>query len=155
MSRLTTFNSPFMLGFDHLENILNRLSKTSPDGYPPYNIEQIGEGALRITLAVAGFSMDNLNVSVEDNQLFIRGRAKEEGAERVFVHRGIAGRQFQRSFLLADGIEIKGAFLEDGLLNIDLFQKNPEPVVHTINIENGQPNAKGRSSSAKKTINVD
>lgn len=155
MSRLTTFNSPFMLGFDHLENILNRLSKTSPDGYPPYNIEQIGEGALRITLAVAGFSMDDLNVSVEDNQLFIRGRAKEEDAERVFVHRGIAGRQFQRSFLLAEGIKIKGAFLEDGLLNIDLFQKNPEPVVRTIDIKSGQPNAKGRSSSTKKNINVD
>lgn len=148
MSRLPTFNSPFMLGFDHLEHVLERLSKSSSDGYPPYNIEQVGENGLRITVAVAGFSSDDLNVSVEDNQLVIRGRAKEDDSDRIFLHRGIAGRQFQRSFLLAEGIEVKGAFQEDGLLNIDLEQVSPEPNVRTIRIDNGQPKGKSKSPKA-------
>lgn len=149
MSRLPVFNSPFLLGFDHFENVLNRLSKASPDGYPPYNIEQTGENNLRITLAVAGFSPDDVSASLEDNQLILRGRAKEDDSHRVFLHRGLAGRQFQRSFLLAEGIEITGAFMEDGLLNIDLYQKNPEPEVRTIRIEKGRAKAKDHAERRK------
>lgn len=149
MSRLPVFNSPFLLGFDHFENVLNRLSKASPDGYPPYNIEQTGENNLRITLAVAGFSPDDVSASLEDNQLIIRGRAKEDDPHRVFLHRGLAGRQFQRSFLLAEGIEITGAFMEDGLLNIDLYQKNPEPEVRTIRIEKGRTKTKDHAERRK------
>ena len=140
-----------MLGFDHFENVLERLSKASPDGYPPYNIEQTGENSLRITVAVAGFSSDDLGASLENNQLVIRGRAKENDPHRVFLHRGLAERRFQRTFLLADGIEIKGAFLEDGLLNIDLYQQNPEPEVRIIKIEKGRTKAKNRKPVDVKT----
>ena len=107
MARVSVFDSPLLLGFDHFERILDRVSKTSHDGYPPYNIEQTGESALRITLAVAGFSMENLTVTIEDNQLIIRGRGNEDDAGRVYLHRGIASRQFQRSFVLAEGIEVQ------------------------------------------------
>ena len=113
MTRLSMFNSPFLLGFDELERRLDRSAKASSDGYPPYNIEQIGEDGLRITLAVAGFSDDELSVVTEDRQLLIRGRQKDD-AERVYLHRGIAARQFQRSFVLAEGIEIVGASLDNG-----------------------------------------
>jgi len=119
MSRLSLFNSPLLLGFDHFERTLDRIAKASSDGYPPYNIEQIGENGLRITLAVAGFSMDELAIQVEDNQLVIRGRQQDD-AERVYLHRGIAARQFQRTFVLADGIDVSGAALDNGLLHIDL-----------------------------------
>lgn len=134
MSRLSTFNSPLLLGFDHFERVLDRISKTSPEGYPPYNIEQVDENRLRITLAVAGFAMADLSVAVEDNQLVIRGRQAEEGGERVFIHRGIGARQFQRSFVLAEGIEVEGASLERGLLHVDLFRRQPEARVRTIAI---------------------
>lgn len=138
MSRLSAFNSPLLLGFDHFERLIDRASKASGEGYPPYNIEQIGEHRIRITLAVAGFSMADLGVSVEDNQLVIRGRNSDEGSpERVFLHRGIAARQFQRSFILADGIEVEGATLANGLLNIDLVRHVPEPQVRTIRIQDG------------------
>ena len=119
MSRLSLFNSPLLLGFDQFERTLDRIAKASSDGYPPYNIEQIGENGLRITLAVAGFSMDELAIQVENNQLVIRGRQQDD-AERVYLHRGIAARQFQRTFVLADGIEVTGAALDNGLLHIDL-----------------------------------
>lgn len=146
MSRLSAFNSPLLLGFDHFEQILDRVSKAGDEGYPPYNIEQTGEHALRISIAVAGFSMDDLSVTTEDNQLIIRGRQIEDNQERVYLHRGIAARQFQRSFVLAEGIEIKGAHMDNGLLHIDMKRHVPEPEVRTIEIE---------GSGATKTIEVD
>jgi HSP20 family molecular chaperone IbpA len=137
MSRLSGFNSPLLLGFDHFEQLLDRAAKAGGEGYPPYNIEQTGEHALRITLAVAGFSMDDLGVSVEDNQLVIRGRQTDDDSDRIFLHRGIASRQFQRNFVLAEGIEITGATLDNGLLHIDLERHIPEPEVRTIEIKAG------------------
>ena len=131
------FTSPLFLGFDHLEQMLERASKSSQDGYPPYNIEQTGPAGLRITLAVAGFTMSDLQITQEDNQLVIRGRQSEDAGGRVFLHRGIAARQFQRAFVLAEGIDVKGAWLDSGLLHIDLARPQPEARVRTIQI--GQP----------------
>jgi len=128
------FTSPMFLGFDHLEQVLERAAKTSSDGYPPYNIEQTGPNGLRITLAVAGFTMNDLQITQEDNQLVIRGRQAEEGQDRVYLHRGIAARQFQRAFVLAEGIEVRGAWLDNGLLHIDLARPQPEVRVKTIQI---------------------
>ena len=121
------FASPLFLGFDHLEQMLERAAKTSSDGYPPYNIEQTSPVGLRISLAVAGFTMDDLQLTQEDNQLVIRGRQTDDSQDRVFLHRGIAARQFQRAFVLAEGIEVKGAWLDNGLLHIDLARPMPEP----------------------------
>ena len=131
------FASPMFLGFDHLEQMLERASKTSSDGYPPYNIEQTGPAGLRITLAVAGFSMDDLQITQEDNQLVIRGRQTDDTQGRVFLHRGIAARQFQRAFVLAEGIDITGAWLDSGLLHIDLARPQPEVRVKRIEISKG------------------
>ena len=128
------FTSPMFLGFDHLEQMLERAAKTSSDGYPPYNIEQTGPSGLRITLAVAGFTMDDLQITQEDNQLVIRGRQTDDSQGRVFIHRGIAARQFQRAFVLAEGIEVKGAWLDSGLLHIDLARPMPATKVRTIRI---------------------
>jgi HSP20 family molecular chaperone IbpA len=128
------FTSPLFLGFDHLEQMLERASKNSSDGYPPYNIEQTGPAGLRITLAVAGFTMDDLQITQEDNQLVIRGRQSDDVQGRVFLHRGIAARQFQRAFVMAEGIEVKGAWLDNGLLNIDLARPQPEAKVRHIEI---------------------
>ncbi len=150
MARMSSFNSPLLLGFDHFERILNQASKTSAEGYPPYNIEQCGENELRITIAVAGFEMADLTVTTEDNQLVIRGRRTEDEHERVYLHRGIAARQFQRSFVLAEGIEIKGASLSNGLLHIELIRHVPEPEIRNIKIE--CPKDK---TSLSKTIDVD
>ncbi len=136
MTRFSHFNSPFLLGFDQLERVLDRVSKSANDSYPPYNIEQIGENALRITLAVAGFERDGLAVTVEDNQLVIRGRQSDD-EERTYLHRGIAARQFQRAFILADGIEVMGADLRNGLLNIDLVRPQPDIAVKRIEIRDG------------------
>lgn len=133
MSRPSLFGSPLFLGFDHLEQMLDRVQK-SADGYPPYNIEQTGETRLRITLAVAGFSMEELQITQEDNQLVIRGRQREDGEGRIFLHRGIAARQFQRAFVLAEGIEVEGAWLDNGLLHVDLRRPVPEARVKTIQI---------------------
>ena len=133
MTRSAMFNSPFLLGFEHLERLLERTAKSAGDGYPPYNIEQAGPERLRITLAVAGFAPEDLSVTVEDKQLVIRGKQGENGA-REFLHRGIAARQFQRSFVLADGIEVTGAELENGLLSVDLSRPRAEPVVKKIAI---------------------
>lgn len=162
MSRFAGFNSPFLLGFDHFERILDRVAKTSGEGYPPYNIEQVGENGLRITLAVAGFTMDDLSVAIEDNQLVIRGRQNEDDGNRVFLHRGIAARQFQRSFVLAEGIEVIGARLDSGLLHVDLERRVPEPEVRTIPIQssaNGSDRANGDAkrapSGAKTTKTID
>ena len=134
MSRLTLFNSPLLLGFDHFERALDRVSKTAADGYPPYNIEQTSENALRITLAVAGFAMADLAVQIENNQLVVRGKQSDD-KERIYLHRGIAARQFQRSFVLAEGIEVAGAWLDNGLLNIDLVRPVVEPQVRTVEIK--------------------
>lgn len=128
------FTSPMFLGFDHLEQMLERAAKTSSDGYPPYNIEQVGPTALRITLAVAGFTMDDLQITQEDNQLVIRGRQTDDTEGRIFLHRGIAARQFQRAFVMAEGIEVRGAWLDNGLLHIDLAKPQPEVRVRTIEI---------------------
>ena len=136
MSRLSLFNSPLLLGFDHFERALDRVSKISSDGYPPYNIEQLNENALRITLAVAGFAMNDLGITIEDNQLVVRGKQADD-AQRVYLHRGIAARQFQRSFVLAEGIEVSGARLDNGLLHIDLVRPEVESRVRTIAITDG------------------
>jgi HSP20 family molecular chaperone IbpA len=144
MNRSSLFNSPFLLGFDHLERLLERTQKTASDGYPPYNIEQTGPERLRITLAVAGFSLDELDVAVEDNQLVIRGK-QTESPDKTFLHRGIAARQFQRAFVLADGIEVTGAELENGLLSIALARPQPESVTRKIHIVNGSANPEGRA----------
>ena len=138
MSRLPVFDSPLLLGFDHFERIIDQVAKSSAEGYPPYNIEQINDESLRITLAVAGFSMDDLEVTTEDNQLVIKGRNTDDNKDRVYLHRGIAARQFQRSFVLAEGIEVVTARLEDGLLHIDMIRPLPEPEVRKIKIEKAQ-----------------
>ncbi len=143
-TRLSLFNSPLMLGFDQFERTLDRISKCSAEGYPPYNIEQIGEDGLRITLAVAGFTMDDLSVLIEDNQLVIRGRQIDDKT-RLYLHRGIAARQFQRSFVLAEGIEVVAATLDNGLLNVDLKRPLPDPKVRTIKIEPARPSGGERA----------
>lgn len=134
MSRNVYFNSPYLLGFEHLERLLERTAKAAGDGYPPYNIEELSDERLRITLAVAGFAADEMAVTVEENQLVIRGKQTENG-DKNFLHRGIAARQFQRAFVLAEGIEVVGAALENGLLAIELVRPKPEPVVRTIEIK--------------------
>mgnify|MGYP001232830848 CR=1 FL=1 len=134
MTRLSPFNSPLLLGFDHLEQILERVSKTSNDGYPPYNILQTGNSRLRISLAVAGFTEAELSLTVEQNQLHIQGRQQDD-PNAVYLHRGIAARRFHRTFLLAESIEVDCATLDDGLLNIDLVQPLPAQSVRTIKIE--------------------
>lgn len=137
MSRITTFSSPLLLGFDAIEKSLERVTKQT-DGYPPYNIERIEHGdveMLRITLAVAGFAKENLEIATEDNQLVIRGRQTDE-VEREFLHRGIASRQFQKAFVLADGMRVLGAELKNGLLAIDLDRPRPEKLIRKIEITN-------------------
>src|ERR1700757_1503071 len=135
MSRMSLFNSPLLLGFDQFERTLDRIGKGA-EGYPPYNIEQLSDNRLRITVAVAGFAREDIEIAVEANQLSIRGRQKEQ-AERVFLHRGIAARQFLRSFVLADGLEVSGAELANGLLSIDVVRPVVEQPVRTIPIRNG------------------
>jgi HSP20 family molecular chaperone IbpA len=148
MARLSLFNSPLLLGFDHFERALDRVSKVSSDGYPPYNIEQVADNALRITLAVAGFTMSDLSLTIEDNQLVVRGKQSDD-ENRVFLHRGIAARQFQRSFVLAEGIEVRGAWLDNGLLHVDLTRPEPETRVRTIEIKDGA--AKESTVELKRT----
>ena len=139
MSRVSMFNSPLLLGFDQLEHTLDRLAK-SAEGYPPYNIERIGENGLRIVLAVAGFISDDLVIELVENQLSVRGKQTDD-TDRVFLHRGIAARQFQRAFMLADGIEVTGARLDNGLLSIDLVRPVAEPRIRTIRIDAGKTDA--------------
>ncbi len=134
MSSTRLFTSPLFVGFDQLEQMLERAAKSSSDGYPPYNIEQVSGTTLRITLAVAGFTMDDLQITQEDNQLVIRGRQNDDTQGRVFLHRGIAARQFQRAFVMAEGIEVKCAWLDNGLLHIELARPLPETRVKTIPI---------------------
>ncbi len=122
MSRMSVFNSPFLLGFEQFERTIDRISKLSSDSYPPYNIEQISQSLLRITIAVAGFDKKDLEINLEGNQLQIKGSRSENDSDRIFIHRGIATRQFQRNFILAEGIEVEGASMENGLLSVDLSQ---------------------------------
>src|ERR1700752_3736793 len=128
MTRTLLFDSPFLLGFEHTRNLIERAAKAAAESYPPYNVEDVGGGALRITLAVAGFSPDQLEVTIEDRQLVVAGRRDGNAArpEDAFLHRGIAARGFIRSFVLADGMEVEGALLEHGLLHIDLARPEPE-----------------------------
>jgi HSP20 family molecular chaperone IbpA len=147
MTRLSLFNSPFLLGFDELERALDRSAKASSDGYPPYNIEQVAEDGLRISLAVAGFAESDLSVTVEDRQLVIRGKQKDD-PNRVYLHRGIAARQFQRAFVLAEGIEVTGASLDNGLLHVDLTRPKVESRHRVIEI-------KGNSKAGKSTRTID
>ncbi|MFQ3184416.1 MAG: HSP20 family molecular chaperone IbpA [Octadecabacter sp.] len=137
MTKLTLGTHPFLLGFEELERLVERTAKSGNDGYPPYNIEQSSTTSYRITLAVAGFSDDELAITVEDNQLVIRGRQCDDIEGRVFLHRGIAGRQFQRSFVLAEGVDVGEAITENGLLHVDLTRTVPDSVVQTINIRKG------------------
>lgn len=139
MTRLPQFSSPLLLGFDEMERLLERASKAQSDGYPPYNIERIPstdtrDEMLRITLALAGFTRDQLDITVEERQLVVRGRQTEDQGGRVFLHRGIAARQFQRAFVLAEGIEVIAARLQNGLLEIDLVRPQPERVSRRIDI---------------------
>lgn len=136
MTKMTLASYPHMLGFEQLERLLERTAK-SAEGYPPFNIEQTSDHSYRITLAVAGFSEADLSITVEDRQLVIRGRQSEDTGDRVFLHRGIAARQFQRSFVLADGVLVGEAVIENGLLHVDLTQAKPETIVQTINIRKG------------------
>ena len=141
MTKVTFASHPYLLGFEQLDRLVERTAKSGNDGYPPYNIEQCSETAYRITLAVAGFAEEDLAITVESSQLVIRGRQADDTAERVFLHRGIAARQFQRSFVLADGVEVTRAHLENGLLHIDLARAEPETIVRTIQI-NGRNSGK-------------
>lgn len=143
MTRMTLMSSPMLLGFEEIERLIERVGKGGADGYPPYNIERIGRSdngpeTLRITLAVAGFRREQLDVLVEDNQLVVRGKQEDE-RERQYLHRGIAARQFQRTFVLADGIEVRAADLEHGLLTIDLVRHEPDRLVRRIEIGRQKP----------------
>ncbi|NJS14357.1 MAG: Hsp20 family protein [Sphingopyxis sp.] len=138
MTRYPSLSHPFLLGFDDIERALDRVAKSTNDGYPPYNIEKLSRSEqaperLRITLAVAGFTRDQLDITLEENQLIIRGRQIED-KERAYLHRGIAARQFQRTFLLADGMEVLGADLSNGLLSVDLARPEPERIIRKIDI---------------------
>ena len=136
MTRVSPFNSPLLLGFERLEEVADRLSRSSSEGYPPYNVVQVGDERLRISLAVAGFDEDDLDVTVERNELHIRGRQAEENGA-IYLYRGIAARQFHRTFLLADGIEIDGARLGNGLLHIELTRHTVPEIVRTVAIRSG------------------
>ena len=133
MNRSLVFDSPFLLGFDHTRSLIERAAKAAAESYPPYNVEDRGDGALRITLAVAGFTPDQLQVTVEDRQLIVSGK-REGAAEEAYLHRGIAARGFVRTFILADGMKVSGATLAHGLLDIDLVRPEPERLVQRIPI---------------------
>lgn len=137
MTKLSLGTAPYLLGFEQLERLLERNAKSGNEGYPPFNIEQTSDNSYRITLAVAGFSYGDLAITIEDRQLVIRGRQHDDSEGRVFLHRGIAARQFQRSFVLADGVEVGEAIMENGLLHVDLSRSEPETVVQTIQIRKG------------------
>lgn len=137
MTKLTLGTHPFLLGFEQLERLVEHTAKTGNDGYPPYNIEQTSERSYRITLAVAGFGESDLAITVENRQLVVRGKQHDDGSDRTFLHRGIAARQFQRSFVLADAVEVEGASMENGLLHIDLHRAVPDTVMQRIEIKKG------------------
>jgi HSP20 family molecular chaperone IbpA len=134
MTKVSLGTHPFLLGFEQLERMVEQAAKSGKDGYPPFNIEQVSDRAYRITLAVAGFADEDLSITVENAKLVIRGSQGDTGDGRVFLHRGIAARQFMKSFVLAEGVEVVGAKTENGLLHIDLERAEPETVVQTITI---------------------
>ena len=150
MSRVSLFSSPFLLGFEEIERLLDRATKTSGDGYPPYNIERVvnddGSEQMRIVLAVAGFSPEELDITIEDKQVVIQGNQTEDET-RTYHHRGIAARKFRRSFVLADGMEVTGASLENGLLAVELLRRAPEHIVRKIEITTPKPGMKIAGSS--------
>lgn len=151
MSRMTVLSNPLLLGFEDIERLIDRANKGSGDGYPPYNIERVsasdgGRDLLRITLAVAGFERDQLDITLEDNQLTIRGKQQDDKSKE-YLYRGIAARQFTRTFVLADGIEVKSADLTNGLLSIELHRLEPERLIRRIEIGNGASRAKMRDPS--------
>ena len=135
MNRTLLFDSPFLLGFEHTRSQIERAAKAASEGYPPYNVEDLGGGALRITLAVAGFTPETLQITLEDRQLTIAGRRDDGGKGDAYLHRGIASRSFIRSFVLADGVEVDRALLEHGLLHVDLSRPEPERQVRRIPIQ--------------------
>ncbi|GHA51979.1 heat-shock protein Hsp20 [Amylibacter ulvae] len=135
MSKISFASHPFLLGFEQLDRLVELSAKSGNEGYPPYNIEQSSETSYRITLAVAGFREQDMSITLEDSQLVIRGRQEDDSEGRVYLHRGIAARQFQRSFVLADGVEVAGASMENGLLHVDLQRTIPNTVVQTIEIK--------------------
>ena len=151
MSRLSLFNSPLLLGFDEFERQLDRITKSASDVYPPYNVEQLGDNRIRITLALAGFSPEDLAIEVEDRQLKVSGKQQDE-PNRKYLHRGIATRQFQRSFVLAEGIEVERAWMDQGLLHVDLLRRQVEPRVRRVSIEgttaSGETKPSGAASKA-------
>jgi HSP20 family molecular chaperone IbpA len=148
MNRMSVFNSPFLLGFEQFERTIDRISKLSTDSYPPYNIEQISSSLLRITVAVAGFDKKDLEINLEGNQLQIKGFKNEDNEDKIYLHRGIATRQFQRNFVLAEGIEVEGASMDNGLLSVDLSQP--------INSEESKKiEIKDSSKKNNKLINLD
>lgn len=154
-------NTPYLLGFDELERVMDAVAKSGNSGYPPYNIEEMDSHHLRITLAVAGFTQDDLDVTVTDNQLVIQGRQQDDD-QRTYLYRGIAARQFQRRFVLADGITVSGAHLDNGLLHIDLARPEPQSVVRSIKIETGNtakrtvtPQAQEREGAVAKEVGDD
>ncbi|EKE44139.1 hypothetical protein OCGS_1655 [Oceaniovalibus guishaninsula JLT2003] len=144
MTKMALGSHPFLLGFEQLERLVERTAKADAGGYPPYNIEQVGDGAYRITLAVAGFAERDLSITLEDRQLVVRGAQSEPQEDRLFLHRGIAARQFQRTFVLADGVEVTGAGLENGLLHLDLKHALPERTVRRIEITDAPRGQKGK-----------
>ncbi len=144
MSRVSLLNSPLLLGFDQFERTLERIAKAPAEGYPPYNIERTAEDGLRITLAVAGFTLDDLEILLEDNQLTISGRQTEDD-QREYLHRGIATRQFKRSFVIAEGVEVTNAVLDNGLLHVDLRQPTPQRNARQIKISSVGGAAKGKT----------
>lgn len=160
-TRFTLFDSPLFLGFDHVERTFDRIKKAGGEGYPPYNIEQIGNHGIRITLAVAGFRMEDLDIEIDQNQLTIRGKQNDDDEARVFLHRGIAARQFLRNFVLADGVEVLGATLDNGLLHVDLQRVEPEsnarkvPIVNTAKLGGGAPAAISAPMKIKDTTKDD
>lgn len=135
MTKLSFGAHPHLLGFEQLERLVERTAKAAGEGYPPFNIEAVSEHDYRITLAVAGFRDEDLSITVENRQLVVRGRQAEEAGDRVFLHRGIAARAFQRSFVLAEGVEVARAGLDHGLLHIELRRSQPEVIVQTIPID--------------------
>ncbi len=139
MTKVSLGSHPFLLGFEQLERMVEQAAKSGTEGYPPFNIEQVSDRAYRITLAVAGFSDDDLSITVEDRRLVVRGRSSDRDDGRIFLHRGIAGRQFMKSFVLADGVEVIGAATENGLLHIDLERAEANRIVQTIQIRKGCP----------------
>jgi len=142
MTKISFAAHPYLLGFEQLDRLVERTAKSGNDGYPPYNIEQTSDHSYCITLAVAGFREEDLAITLEDSELVVRGRQQDDSEDRIFLHRGIAARQFQRTFVLADGVEVSGAELEHGLLHIQLTRTLPDTIVQTIKI-NAKTNAKG------------